>query len=247
LSGPVARRPRGKRHGQSPRPLPFSRRLCRLAAQQRHQHGSERELTCPCLRGQNAQITAGAFDFIAALQDRGDDDRCIVFAHGFLRLRPSVRRNPERGSDQRRCCRQIPPIVDPALGVVDDVGTSLEHHAERVSSERGRVWIDGRRWSERALVVGPERFAPAFSKGRFKIGRICNLILYVPLKLGLIGASFLVIYMIFQGVLDFGVEAGKIARQSLQIGPQNVAREAAGQVHIAEQQRSSSRCPAAAK
>jgi hypothetical protein len=68
------------------------------------------------------------------------------------------------------------------------------------------------------LVIELERFVPAFLKAAFKIERVCDLILYVPLRMGLIAALFLEVYVIFQGVLDFGVQRGKISRQSLQIG-----------------------------
>ena len=64
---------------------------------------------------------------------------------------------------------------------------------------------DWRRWRGRALVVGRQRFGPAFLKARFKIERVCNLILYVALRMGLIAALFLEIYVIFQSVPDFGV------------------------------------------
>ena len=67
------------------------------------------------------------------------------------------------------------------------------------------VWRLGRRWRGRALVVGRQRFGPAFLKARFKIERVCNLILYVALRMGLIAALFLEIYVIFQSVPDFGV------------------------------------------
>ena len=67
------------------------------------------------------------------------------------------------------------------------------------------VWRLGRRWRGRALVVGRQRLAPAFLKAGFKIDRVCNLILYVVLRMGLIAALFLEIYVTFQRVLDFGV------------------------------------------
>ena len=43
---------------------------------------------------------------------------------------------PKRRTHQRRRRRQIAPVVDPALGVIDDIGTGFEHHAERVGSRR---------------------------------------------------------------------------------------------------------------
>jgi hypothetical protein len=67
------------------------------------------------------------------------------------------------------------------------------------------VWRLGRRWRARALVVGRQRFAPAFLEVRVKIERVCNLILYVALGMGLIAALFLEIYVIFQSVPDFCV------------------------------------------
>ena len=84
------------RTSMHPPALSLARRLCRLAAQQRHQHGTERKLPCPRLGGQNAQIAAGGFDFLPALQDRGDDDRRIVLAQDLQRLRPGVGRHADR-------------------------------------------------------------------------------------------------------------------------------------------------------
>jgi len=68
------------------------------------------------------------------------------------------------------------------------------------------------------LVVGRQRLAPAFLEARFKIDRVCDLILYVALRMGLIAALFLEIYVVFQHFLDFSVQRGKFARQRLQIG-----------------------------
>ena len=67
------------------------------------------------------------------------------------------------------------------------------------------VWRVGRRWRGRALVVRPKRFGPAFLEARLKIEGVCVLILYVALRMGLIGALFLEIYVVFQSVPDFGV------------------------------------------
>ena len=177
-------------------PFAFSRGFRRLPAQQRHQHGTERELPCPRFRGQNPQIAAGAFDFLAALQDRGDDDRRIVFAQNLQRLRPGVRRHANGPPHHRRGYREIAPRVDPALRQIEDIGTGLQHHAERIGFGRQafvRLWTFRNGWAPmepRVLVVEPERFAPAFLKARFKIRNICNLILYVALSMGLIGALF---------------------------------------------------------
>ena len=60
------------------------------------------------------------------------------------------------------------------------------------------------------MVIWLERFAPALLKARFKIERVCDLILYVPPILELIGAYFLEFYVIFQSVLDFTGERGEI-------------------------------------
>ena len=60
------------------------------------------------------------------------------------------------------------------------------------------------------MVIGLERFGPALLKARFKIERVCDLILYVPPILGLIGAYFLEFYVIFQSVLDFAGKGGEI-------------------------------------
>ena len=80
------------------------------------------------------------------------------------------------------------------------------------------VWRLGRRWRGCALIIGGQRFGPAFLKARFKIERVCNLILYVALRMGLIAALFLEIYVVFQHFLDLSVQRGKFARQRLQIG-----------------------------
>ena len=69
------------------------------------------------------------------------------------------------------------------------------------------------------MVIWLERFGPALLKARFKIERVCDLILYVPPILGLIGAYFLEFYVIFQRVLDFAGKGGEIRLQGLQIAP----------------------------
>ena len=55
------------------------------------------------------------------------------------------------------------------------------------------------------MVVGRRRFDPAFLEARFKIERVCDLILYVALRMGLIAALFMEFYVVFQSVPDFGV------------------------------------------
>ena len=84
------------------------------------------------------------------------------------------------------------------------------------------------------MVVEPGRFAPAFSKARFKLKYICSLILYVALTLGLIAAHILGFYVILQQLTDFGRKSGQFARQSLQIGAQKIARIAARERRIAQ-------------
>jgi len=73
------------------------------------------------------------------------------------------------------------------------------------------VWRLGRRWRGRALVVGRQGFGPAFLKARFKIERVCGLILYVALTLGLIAAHILGFYMVSQQLADFGGKRSKLS------------------------------------
>ena len=55
-------------------------------------------------------------------------------------------------------------------------------------------------------------------KARFKIRRVCGLILYVTLSLRLIAAHILSFYVRFQQLVDFSRQRGEFAGQSLQIG-----------------------------
>ncbi len=73
------------------------------------------------------------------------------------------------------------------------------------------------------MVIGLGRFGPALLKARFKIEGVCDLILYVPPILGLIGAYFLEFYVILQRVLDFTGERGETRPQDLQIAPRGIA------------------------
>ena len=82
--------------------------------------------------------------FETEIDNRRDDDRGVMFAQRLQRLRPSVGRNPQRRAYGCGGRNEITPTgYFPALGVVDDVGTSLQHHAKRISSQQRRFGIRG--------------------------------------------------------------------------------------------------------
>lgn len=130
----------------------------------RHQNRAERELSGLGFSRQTAQISTGGSDRGAALQNTRDDDRSGGFAQNRLRLFPGAGTDSEHRSNYRSGGKEIPPVPNPALGVIGDVRASTQHHSQRIGPFRHsrclRFWLSPRR--------------PAFSKARFKINKgIC--------------------------------------------------------------------------
>ena len=67
----------------------------------------------------------------SALQDGGDHDRRGFLAQDRLRLLPRARTDAQGGPHDARGCNEVSPVRNPASGIVDDVGTGVEDHAER--------------------------------------------------------------------------------------------------------------------
>lgn len=124
-----------------------------------HQDRPKRKLPSLGFSRQAAQISAGGSDGGAALKDTADNDGRVGLAHHGLRLLPGAGTDSEHRPHDRGRREEIPPIRNSALGVVDDIGASAQHHSQGIGSLGKLRWL--RFW------LRPRR--PAFSKARFKI------------------------------------------------------------------------------
>src|SRR5208283_3299669 len=105
-------------------------RLFLSGGDQRHEHRADREGVHLRFAGELPQIASSAGDRISTLENRRDHDRSGFLAQDGLGLLPSARTDTESRSYDARGGKEVSPVRYPALGIVDDVGTGVENHAQ---------------------------------------------------------------------------------------------------------------------
>ena len=97
--------------------------------EERHNHRPYAKLPCPASPGKISQVAARAADGGTALQNAGNGDRRVTFAHCFAGLLPSTWTDPEHRSHRRNCREEVAPISDACPSIVGQIGTGIENHA----------------------------------------------------------------------------------------------------------------------
>src|ERR1700677_707442 len=87
-----------------------------------HENRTERELPCPRLPRQLTQIAPSGLDRGTSLQQACENNRGLRVSHNHLRLLPGAWTDPEHRSYDLGRCKEVAPVPNPALGVIDNVG-----------------------------------------------------------------------------------------------------------------------------
>ena len=150
-------------HRQLPDTCSRRSSLARSSINLGHENRTNRELPCPRLPCQLAQIAPSGLDRGTSLQQACEDYRGLRVAHNRLRLLPGAWTDPQHRPHDRGRCEEVAPVPNPALGVVDNVRASGKNHSERIDPFRNhgwlRIWLR-MRWQTH-YASGPEMARPA--------------------------------------------------------------------------------------